>query len=512
MSEKTATGNEPRPESNSSGAGAIRQYLAGKGFSVLGDSWYEKITQYMQWYKNNVPTVHRYSVWNGTTRVYRDRFRLGMAKVCCEDHTNLLLNEKLTIKADQYDGLDVVLEKNAFRDNLSRLVEVAFALGSGALVEYKGATYPVIDFVRGDMIFPLSWDGREVTECAFASAKRASGKLYFYIQIHKLGDDGNYIIQNAYVTETGAEIAPIEDGMISLDGKNKIQQVINTDSPEPLFQLIRPAIVNNIDLDCPLGVSIFGNAVSQLRALDTIYDSYVNEYELGRKRLMIPQSLATIKMQADGKTDALFDPNDTSFYIYQDDSENPADIKEVNLAIRAADHDAGLQKSLDVFSKKVGLGTGYYKFDGGVVRTATEVISTDSDLYRNRKKNISMLTTALTEMARRIRFLETGVDDPEMGVTIDFDDSILEDTNTIITENVMLVGAGLRSKKQAIMEIEHCTEEEAIKKLAEIQADAPVVDMSAFGTMEGAGAGSNQSDANNQTHNEGEEVNANASN
>ena len=133
-----------------------------------------------------------------------------------------------------------------------------------------------------------------------------------------------------------------------------------------------------------------------------------------------------------------------------------------------------------MFSKKVGLGTGYYKFDGGVVRTATEVISTDSDLYRNRKKNISMLTTALTEMARRIRFLETGVDDPEMGVSIDFDDSILEDTNTIINENVMLVGAGLRSKKRAIMEIEHCTEEEADKILAEITEDGKA-SMAAFG-------------------------------
>ena len=480
MSETTATGNEPRPESNSSGANAIRQYLAGKGFSVLGDSWYEKITHYMQWYKNNVPTVHRYSIWNGTTRVYRDRFRLGMAKVCCEDHTNLLLNEKLIIKADQYDGLDAILEKNQFRDNLSRLVEVAFALGSGALVEYKGAAYPVIDFVRGDMIFPLSWDGREVTECAFASAKRSKGKLYFYIQTHTVGDGGNYVIKNAYVSETGAEVEALEDGSVSLDGKTRIQAAIDTGSPEPLFQLIRPAIVNNIDLDCPLGVSIYGNAISQLRALDTIYDSYVNEYELGRKRLMIPQSLATIKMQADGKTDALFDPNDTSFYIYQDDSDKPSAPYEFSPEIRSTDHDAGLQKSLDVFSKKVGLGTGYYKFDGGTVRTATEVISTDSDLYRNRKKNISMLTTALTEMARRIRFLETGVDDPEMGVSIDFDDSIMEDTNTIINENVMLVGAGLRSKKRAIMEIEHCTDEEADKILAEIVEDSKS-SMSAFG-------------------------------
>lgn len=478
--------NEPRPESNSAGGSAIRTYLQGKGYSVLGDTWYGKITEYMQWYKNNVPTVHKYRVWTGTTFVSRDRFRLGMAKICCEDHVNLMINEKLTIAADGYDGLDKILEKNSFRDNLSRLTEVAFALGSGALVEYKGINHPVIDFVRGDMIFPLTWDGREVTECAFASTKQASGKKYFYIQIHSVGENGLYQIENAYVNENGAALNADENDTISLDGKNHVQRVIDTGSKEPLFQLIRPAIVNNIDLDCPLGVSIFGNAVSQLRALDTIYDSYVNEYELGRKRLMVPQSLATIKMAKDGTTEALFDPNDTSFYIYQDDSDKPAEIHEVNLEIRAEAHDLGLQKSLDMFSKKVGLGTGYYKFDGGVVRTATEVINTESDLYRNRKKNISMLATAVTEMARRIHFLDTGVDKPEMGVSIDFDDSILEDTNTIINENVMLVGAGLRSKKRAIMEIEHCTEEEADKILAEI-ADDSKASMAAFMVPAGEG-------------------------
>ena len=75
--------------------------------------------------------------------------------------------------------------------------------------------------------------------------------------------------------------------------------------------------------------------------------------------------------------------------------------------------------------------------------------------------------------------MDTGVDVPDMGVSIDFDDSILEDTKTIINENVMLVGAGLRSKKRAIMEIEHCTEDEADKILTEI-ADDSKANMAAF--------------------------------
>ena len=53
-------------------------------------------------------------------------------------------------------------------------------------------------------------------------------------------------------------------------------------------------------------------------------------------------------------------------------------------------------------------------------------------------------------------------------VTVDFDDSIIEDTNTTIDRNIKLVEGGLRSKLSAIMEINKCTEPEARKELKRI--------------------------------------------
>lgn len=48
-------------------------------------------------------------------------------------------------------------------------------------------------------------------------------------------------------------------------------------------------------------------------------------------------------------------------------------------------------------------------------------------------------------------------------MTVDFDDSIIEDTNTTIDRNIKLVQAGLRSKLSAIMEINKCDEATAQK-------------------------------------------------
>ena len=79
-----------------------------------------------------------------------------------------------------------------------------------------------------------------------------------------------------------------------------------------------------------------------------------------------------------------------------------------------------------------------------------------------------MIETALVGMAKAIAFLDQGAE-PE--VTVDFDDSIIEDTNTTIDRNIKLVQAGLRSKVKAIMEINKCTEAEAKKELKRIAED-----------------------------------------
>ena len=112
-----------------------------------------------------------------------------MAKKVCEDWANLLLNEKVSIKAGSYEKrLNEILEYNNFRVRGNQLIEIAFALGTGALVEYlDGDGDVVIDFIRADMIYPLSWDNGDITECAFGSTMVLDGKEAVYLQIHRRG-------------------------------------------------------------------------------------------------------------------------------------------------------------------------------------------------------------------------------------------------------------------------------------------------------------------------------------
>ena len=58
--------------------------------------------------------------------------------------------------------------------------------------------------------------------------------------------------------------------------------------------------------------------------------------------------------------------------------------------------------------------------------------------------------------------------------SVDFDDSIIEDSNATIDRNIKLVQGGLRSKLTAIMEIYKCSEAEAKKELARIAEDGQI--------------------------------------
>ena len=186
----------------------IREYLIGQKYTVPADDTYSHIDEWLEWYQNDVEKFHHYKLYNGSVVTEQERYKLGMAKKVCEDWANLLLNEKVAIKAGSYDKqLAVILDKNNFYVKGNQLIELAFALGTGAFVEYRDAAGAVvIDYIRADMIYPLAWDNGDITECAFGTYQTLNGKEYIYLQIHRLGkgdeeDPDMYYIENKYRCE-----------------------------------------------------------------------------------------------------------------------------------------------------------------------------------------------------------------------------------------------------------------------------------------------------------------------
>lgn len=442
----------------------IKEYLEQNDYVTASDDTYEHIQEWEDWYNGFVKGFHTYNVYNGITMTSQERERLNMAKTICEDWAGLILNEKVEIHTgtDFDKQIDHVFEYNNFRVKGNQLIELAFAFGTGAFVEYLDSSKEVvIDYIRAGMIYPLSWENGYVNECAFGSVRESKDGKQIYLQIHKLDDTGKmYIIENHMIdAESGKE----------MDLPDDMEEEVNTKSDKPLFQLVMPNLVNNIDLDSPLGISVYGNAISQIKGCDLVYDSYMNEFRLGRRRILVPLSMAKVQMQDNGVGKPVFDANDTTFYAVPNDRDNQQKIEAMDMSIRADEHEKGITKALDLLSFKCGMGTGRYRFENGSVKTATEIVSSQSDLYRTLCKHEITVGEAIRGMVDRIAFL-SGVTLTK-NIDIDFDDSIIQDKEAERKQDMADLAAGIMLPWEYRVKWYGETEAQARKMLSELEVD-----------------------------------------
>lgn len=421
----------------------MKDYLKKQGYNVVSDAFYDTIALWQSWYTGKVSSFHRYTQYNGKKQILRERATLSMAKRICEDWANLLLNEKFEInvndkKADKY--LKKVLFDNNFFVSSNRLVELTFALGTGAFVEYLVNGEIVIDYIRADMVYPLSYDNGKITECAFASEKTINGKKYIYLNMHVLKDE-NYTIINKLFEKNGSKL--VETKLPS-----GIEPNIDTGFKKPFFQIITPNIINNIEFDNPMGISVFANSIDILKAIDLIYDSYQNEFRLGKKRIIVPLGMAQM-MNEDTGVMPVFDDNDTEFYAIKE-SDTINEIKEINMEIRANEHEIALKRNINLLSENSGLGVGRYERINNEIKTATEVISEKSSLYQNIKKNEIILEKAIIDLANVILYLG-GFEEKE--VSVFFGDSIIEDTQSLFNRAMEEFKSGIITKDEYLNKV-----------------------------------------------------------
>ena len=434
----------------------IFSYFRDKGIDTVNPTYYRQIEICRIFYNSNVKKFHKYKVYRGNcTSVNCLRHSLGMAKKVCEDMADLLLNERVTITiADQTTDAFVkgVLETNTWEELGNEFQEWKSALGTVAYVVYiKDAVVDEagnmtggsvgINYVEAAHIYPTSWQNKVITECIFTFPKTYKRKKYVHFQYHRIEDvpgenRKQYVIENTVVENTsgsGRELTP--DQWEEIPTFSGLAERIETGSDQPLFIIDRLNMVNNADDDTtnPMGVSLFANAIDIIRKIDLEYDSYANEFSLGRKRIFVaPEFLSNTNGSP------VFDPNDSVFYELPEDyfknAESKEAIREINMELRIEEHSKAINDDLNWLSFKCGFGTDRYKFEAGSVKTATEVISENSDMYRSLTKHELVLNRVLIQLIQTIIRAGISIGIPGLqentDVTIQFDDSIIEDKVT----------------------------------------------------------------------------------
>ena len=444
------------------------------------------IEQWKSWYAGNVKSFHNYFIYNGKRKVNQKRFTMNMAKEISEDWSDILWSEKCKISmADEksQEQFDDLIETLDLYTLINQSIEKSGGLGTESTVvsvydiieNEDGMTLDVtnaktrVDLVDVDWIFPLSWTNKEITECAFGSIEYIKGKKHIVLSVHLLNDAGNYIIKNHLFSESNGnltEIREVDNTINEFDTKSNIKW----------FSIFKPLLTNNLFSNSPFGIPHYANAIDNLKAVDISFDALKNEIQDGRKRVF---ARAEMFNYDDGTQKMVFDPNDTTIYQLPSGATKDDLIQSDSDTLRTAQQIETLNTNLNILGSKVGFGENHYHYDGTNLSTATAVVSSNSKLFRRKKKLEVGYESAIYDLVKAVCYASSqfgtyNINTEDM--VIQFDDSIIEDKEAESNRAMREVQQGLKSKVEYRMQIFGETQEIAEQKIAEIKESEPKVE------------------------------------
>jgi len=483
---------------------------------------------YKPWHLIPAPTL-------ANQNARRQLYRLNAPKAVCAELAGLVWGEEcavnVTIDGRQSDDENPdplgefvrhVLSQNAFREKMQESIEQALALGGSAFKvwrevrrdsegnEVAGSEEIRVGYAMADQFVPISWDNAKVREGIFISRVAKGGYYYTRLEWHTW-DGMTYTIKNELYradTQKGAQ-ADSQDILGIRVPLAEIYPFLAEETIVPvgesLFTYWRTPIANNLDDNSPLGVSIYGNALETLHALDICYDSFVREFRLGKKRIIVPaRAVRTVVDPETGAPRRYFDASDETYEALASDTPDDLKITDNSVELRVEEHVAALNAFLSILCLQLGFSAGTFTFDQhSGMKTATEVVSENSKTYKTIRTVQNQLAPAIEHLVRSIidvailygmewegQSIES-LAAPGYSVSVVFDDGVTQDRQTNINEGVMLVGAGLLSKYKFLTDRKYgqgLTPEQAEEELDRIKAENPAtssVDVTRlFGGME----------------------------
>ena len=467
---------------------------------------------YKPWHIIHAPTI-------SDPKATREVYRMNAAKAISAELAGLVWGEECAInitmngrqESEKPDPLgefvQSVLNNNAFCEKMQESIEQGLALGGSAIKvwhevrhdnegnEVPGTGEIRLGYCMADQFVPTSWDNAKVTEGVFISRIAKGGYYYTRLEWHKWNGLTYTVTNELYRSDIVKGVSgetqdilgvrwPLADIYPYLDEETVIPV------SESLFSYWRTPIANNIDDNSPLGVSMYGNALETLHALDICYDSFVREFRLGKKRIIVPaRAVRTVIDPQTGNPCRYFDPGDEVYEAFASDDPNDLKVQDNSVVLRVQEHVDALNAFLNILCLQVGFSAGTFTFDATKgMMTATQVISQNSKTYKTIKSVQNQIRPAIEHIIRNIIDVAVlyGVEwngqsiEALAGggyhVNIVFDDGVTQDRQTNINEGVMLVKAGLLSKFKFMTDPKYgqgLTGEEAIQELMRISQEQP---------------------------------------
>lgn len=424
---------------------------------------------------------------------------LPIARTSAKKIASLVFNEQAEISSDDEkvnEFIDKTLKNDRFNKNFERYLESGLALGGIAMRPYVDGDKIRVAFIQAPVFLPLQSNTQDISSAAILTQTiKSEGKknaYYTLVEFHEwvTVDDqevGTTQEKNIYrITNElyKSDINTILGDRVSLtELYPDLEPVVRLkDLSRPLFTYLKTPGMNNKDINSPLGLSIFDNAKTTIDFINKTYDEFMWEVKMGQRRVLVPEQMTKLQYQSEDGTIRFKRRFDVEQNVYTQIGGAGMDnggIVDLTSPIRSNDYIAAISEGLKLFEMQIGVSSGMFTFDGQSVKTATEIVSENSDTYQMRNSIVALVESAIKELCVSICELGAIYDlydgkIPDLDdISVNLDDGVFTDRHAELDFWMKMVAAGFATSKKAIAKVQGISEEEAIKELAEINGDIP---------------------------------------
>lgn len=471
----------------------LKKQLHEKGIDVINEDYYEHIDVYKSWYAGSVDDFHFYNIKIADgTEVQCEKKTMNMAKKGANDMQKLLWSNKCDIKLgsdEKTKKLWSVLDskQNNFTIMFPQMIELACGLGTTAMTEYKDSLGKTrIEYINDpSVIVPYAYDNFNITGFViFDQWQELEGKkavYYTHLTYHEFKTEKdkntdklrqvyrkyNELYKSKDKTQLGKEI-PFETKFPD------VEELVEEFTDTPHFQIIKPPLANNLDINSPMGISIFANSIDKLKAIDNKYDSFDMEFVDGKRRILVDKTAlkGSPQVNDDGSISQqlFFDRNDRTYVAMNGMKDQP--VKDISFGLRYKEHIDSINAELNWYSSDLGFGEDYYRFDGVGKATATEILSQNDDAFRTKQTFETVIKDVIIDLVKAVCYLE-GIEVTENEIQVDFDYSRFENQTATQQRLEREVNSGITSKVEYRMKVYGETEDIAKAKIEAIKKDEP---------------------------------------
>lgn len=303
-------------------------------------------------------------------------------------------------------------------------------------------------------MYPVAFDENgDLRDVIFRDLYQDGEWFFTRLERHTVDGDNVEITQRAFKSrfkdQLGAEV-PLTSVQQWADLSPKATL---HDTHGPVFGWYKAAAANNVDVDCPMGVSVFHKALKVIEQADRQYSRLLWEYEASEMAIDVDPSALRPKQPNvfSGAGELKYEMpklNDRLFRAVDVDENHYSVFAPT---IRDSAYLSGLNRLMMMIEDLSGLSRGTLSDAPMEARTATELRILRQRTYATIVDNQAALERCLRDVVRAMDWYATAYNLAPAGeyeLSFEWDDSILTDRAQEMSERLELMAQGIISKAE----------------------------------------------------------------